>query len=115
MSRVPLISRAKEPASPAGPVDLARTNPLVPVAPMRGSTFVVKLRDPRTRSWGNEIEVVAASAPHAAEKVALGERLLEGPGERSNLRARVWKTPHGSAPDLAFYSAVADPSLALPL
>jgi hypothetical protein len=67
--------------------------------------FVVKLRDVRTRSWGNETEVVATTALEAAERVAAGEHLLEGPGERSRLRARVWKTPYGSVPEMLFYVA----------
>ncbi len=77
-----------------------RTSPLAPVR----STFVVKLRNLNTCSWENETEVVAATAREAAERAAGGEHLLEGPGERSNLRARVWKTPYGSAPDEPFYA-----------
>lgn len=75
----------------------------------RGATYLVKLRDPLTRSWGNEIEIVAASALDAAERVAGGERFVEGPGERANLRARVWKAPHGTSPDIPFYVPAATP------
>lgn len=67
-----------------------------------GSVFVVKLRNALTRSWGDQVEVVAASAHEAAERIA-GEPLLGGVGERSNLRARVWPTPFGSMPDIPFY------------
>jgi hypothetical protein len=86
-----------------------RTSPEGPGAAARGSTFVVKIRDPHTRSWGDQTEVVATSARDAAEQVAGGEHLLEGPGERANLRARVWKTPYGSVPDISFYATAAAP------
>ena len=66
------------------------------------SLFVVKLRDLRTRSWGDQEELDAGSAHAAAEAVA-GERLIAGPGERTNLRARVWPAPFGSQPDIPFY------------
>ena len=87
-----------------------RTSPEGPAAAARGSTFVVKLRDPHTRSWGDQTEVIAISARDAAEQVAGGEHLLEGPGVRANLRARVWKTPYGSVPDILFYAAATAPS-----
>ena len=105
MLRVPQIADTNKPVVSSDSTDLGGTSPRVLTAPARGSTFVVKLRDPLTRSWGNEHEVVAASAREAAEQVAGGEHLLEGPGERADLRARVWKTPYGSAPDLSFYTA----------
>ena len=80
--------------------------PGVPVVVMKdaeqGSTFVVKLRDTGTRMWGNQTEVVATSAQAAAEAVA-GEQLHAAVGERANLRARVWPTPFGAHPDVAFY------------
>ena len=91
----------------AGTARPARTSLPVPEAPVRGSTFVVKLRDFTTRSWGDQTEVTAVAAQEAAEQVAGGERLLEGPGERANLRARVWKTPYGSPPGLPFYAEAA--------
>jgi hypothetical protein len=65
-------------------------------------TFVVKLRNPTTRMWGNQIEVRAASAADAAEDVA-GEQLVESGGERADLRASVWATPFGSTPCRMFY------------
>lgn len=74
-----------------------------PATEAAARTFVVKLRDMRTRSWGDQTEVVAASALAAAEGLA-GEPLLAAPGERANLRARVWATPFGSQPDIAFYA-----------
>ena len=101
MLRVPQIAGTNKSVVSSGSTDLGRTSPR---APARGSTFVVKLRDSLTRSWGNEHEVVAASAREAAEQLAGGEHLLEGPGERADLRARVWKTPYGAAPDLSFYT-----------
>ncbi len=66
-------------------------------------TFIVKLRSIETRSWGNETEVTAASAKEAGEREA-GEPLREAVGERADLRARVWPTPHGSAPEIFFYA-----------
>lgn len=68
-----------------------------------GVTFVVKLRSPESRSWGDQIEVLAASPQAAAEGVA-GVPLHPAPGDRANLRARVWATPFGSQPDIAFYA-----------
>lgn len=65
-------------------------------------TFVVKLRNLQTRSWGDQTEVSASSAQDAAEQLA-GDRLVGGFGDRSDLRARVWATPFGSKPDTAFY------------
>ena len=103
MLRVPQTAGTNKPVVSSGSTNLARTSPRFLTALAR-STFVVKLRDPLTRSWGNEHEVVAASAREAAEQLAGGEHLLEGPGERADLRARVWKTPYGSAPDLSFYT-----------
>ena len=64
--------------------------------------FVVKLRDGATRSWGNETEVFAASAQDAAEIVA-AQPLSSGPGSREHLRARVWKLPYGTVPEVHFY------------
>lgn len=69
-----------------------------------GSAFAVKVRDLTTRSWGDQTEVLAKSAKAAAEDVT-GEALVEGPGERANLRARVWPIPFGSQPDIPFYAA----------
>ena len=106
MLRVPQIAGTGKPAASSRSADLVGTSPRVSTAPAPGSTFVVKLRNALTRSWGNEHEVIAASAREAAEQVAGGEHLLEGPGERSDLRARVWKTPYGSTPDLSFYTDV---------
>lgn len=71
--------------------------------PQRGTAFVVKLRDGGTRMWGNEVEVVAPSAQEAAELVS-GERLRGGTGDRASLRARVWKLPFGSVPDVHFFA-----------
>jgi hypothetical protein len=96
--------RAYKPFVSSGAPERVRTSPRSSGAPGQGDTFVVKLRDPQTRSWGNEHEVVAASAQDAAEQLAGGEHLVEGPGERADLRARVWKTPYGSASDLSFYT-----------
>ena len=107
----PPKSAGTRPAQSPGPVDSNETRSAVPDAPARRNTFIVKLRDIETRSWGNQTEIVAASARDAAEQATGGEQLLEGPGERANLRARVWETPFGSAPDLSFYTGnVAQPS-----
>ena len=103
MLRVPQIASINRPVVSSEPTELGGTSPRVS-AQARGSTFVVKLLDPLTRSWGNEHEVVAGSAQEAAEQLAAGEQLTEGPGERVNLRARVWKMPYGSTPDLSFYT-----------
>lgn len=65
-------------------------------------TFVVKLRNLQTRSWGDQTEVSASSAQDAAEQMA-GSPLVGGFGDRSDLRARVWAMPFGSKPDTAFY------------
>ena len=99
MLRVPQISGVDP-----GSTGVVRTTPGSFTASARGSTFVVRLRDRLTRSWGDEHEVVATSAREAAEQLAGGEHLSEGPGERADLRARVWKTPYGSTPDLSFYT-----------
>ena len=104
MLRVPQIAGTNKPVVSSGSTDLEGTSSRVLTAPACGSTFVVKLRDSLTRSWGNEHEVVAASARDAAEQLAGGEHLLEGPGQRSDLRARVWMTPYGSTPDISFYT-----------
>ena len=104
MFRVPQIAGAGTPSTSSGSTDVVGTSPRASTAPARGSTFVVKLRDALTRSWGNEREVIAASAREAAEQVAGGEHLLEGPGERADLRARVWMMPYGSTPYLSFYT-----------
>ncbi|MDB5590901.1 hypothetical protein [Enterovirga sp.] len=69
----------------------------------RGVAFIVKLRNPGTRSWGNQTEVLALTAKDAAEDVS-GERLIQGGVDRAQLRARVWAAPYGSAPDLMFYT-----------
>lgn len=103
MSVVPQVHLSNKPGSSLS-AELVGTSPQVSPAPVRLSTFIVKLRNSRTRSWGNETEVIAASAREAAEQLAGGERLLGAPGERANLRARVWKTPYGSFPDLWFYA-----------
>ena len=103
MLRVPQTFGANKTALPSGSTVLVGTSPPVSTAP-GVRTFVVKLRDTLTCSWGNEHEVIAASAREAAEQLAGGEHLLEGPGERADLRARVWKMPYGSAPDLSFYT-----------
>ncbi len=112
MFRAPLIGGRKHGTSSSDVAASARTSDRGPAATVAESTFIVKLRNPGTNSWGNETEVIAASPRQAAEQVAGGEHLLEGPGERSNLRARVWKAPHGSSPDLSFYSSAADPAAA---
>lgn len=65
-------------------------------------TFVVKLRNTTTRMWGDQIEVRAVSATDAAEEAA-GEHLVEGRGERADLRVSVWQTPFGSRPCRLFY------------
>src|SRR3954471_18219642 len=104
MLRVPRTAGTGTPTASSGSTDLVGTSPGASTAPARGSPFVVKLRDVLTRSWGNEHEVIAASAREAAEQVAGGEHLLEGPGQRADLRARVWMTPYGSTPDLSFYT-----------
>lgn len=75
----------------------------------RAMAFVVKLRDGGTRMWGNEVEVMASSPQDAAELVA-GERLLGGQGERANLRARVWTLPHGSVPEIHFFTDTTAPA-----
>ena len=67
--------------------------------------FIVQLRSYETRSWGNQAEVDAASATEAAEQAA-GEPLLQGEGERGNLRARVWEMPFRTRPEIMFYRAV---------
>lgn len=66
-------------------------------------TFIVKLRSLESRSWGNEMEISAETAKEAGERAA-GEPLREAVGVRADLRARVWPTPHGSAPDILFYA-----------
>ena len=81
-------------SSAPGPAPIVEASPLV--------TFVVKLRNLQTRSWGDQTEVSASSAQDAAEQLA-GDRLVGGFGDRSDLRARVWATPFGSKPDTAFY------------
>lgn len=77
-----------------------------PPPPPAGSdphpTFVVKLRSPDTRSWGNQVEVQAATASDAAEWLA-GERLIEGSGQRDDLRVSLWSTPFGSSAPRLFY------------
>lgn len=93
------------PAPPSGSADDPHGQAAAPSqAPASGPgrAFVVKLRAARTCSWGNETEIVAASALDAAQLVA-GEPLFGGRGERANLRARVWQTPYGSVPDQLFY------------
>ena len=82
---------------------LMNSGDYVPVGdPGTMSTFVVKLRNVTTCSWGDQVEMVAASAEAAAER-ASGELLLASEGVRSDLRVRVWPTPFGSKPDRAFY------------
>lgn len=101
---------------------MSRTNPSAqdgPVSPegeiveiddsKRSTPFVVKLRDCGTRMWGNQVEVLASSPRDAAEIVS-GERLRGGSGDRANLRARVWKLPFGSAPDIHFFADLAGAS-----
>lgn len=73
------------------------------------TTFMVKLRDPATRSWGDQTELDAPSAQEAAETVA-GVPLQAGPGVRAYLRARVWPAPFGSQPDIHFYVKAAGPA-----
>ena len=90
-----VIMSSSSSAAPGGPIGVTKDAE-------EGSTFVVKLRDIGTRMWGNQTEVVATSAQAAAEAVA-GEQLHAAVGERANLRARVWLTPFGAHPDVAFY------------
>ena len=59
MLRVRQIAGTNKPVVSSASTDLGGSSPRVLTAPARGSTFVVKLRDPRTRSWGNEYEVLA--------------------------------------------------------
>ena len=66
------------------------------------ATFIVKLRDRQTKSWGNEEEIEAESALTAAEHAA-GEALQQGGSDREALRARVWETPHNRSTGLHFY------------
>jgi hypothetical protein len=66
--------------------------------------FIVQLRNGETRTWGNQAEIGAVSAQKAAEQLA-GRGLRPGPGDRMNLRARVWPMPFGSRPDIPFYEA----------
>lgn len=73
------------------------------IPPDRASVFAVKVRSPRTKSWGDLTEVVAVSAKVAAEEL-VGSPLREGPGERADLRARVWATPFGTSPDIPFFT-----------
>lgn len=94
----PVLSTTSPEGESAGRDDAKRSIP-----------FVVKLRDCGTRMWGNQIEVLAASARDAAELVS-GERLRGGSGDRANLRARVWTLPFGSAPDVHFFADLATAS-----
>lgn len=71
--------------------------------PDRSSVFAVKVRSQRTRSWGDLTEVMAVSAKVAAEQL-VGSPLREGPGDRADLRARVWPTPFGTSPDIPFFT-----------
>lgn len=64
--------------------------------------FIVQLRNADAGSWGNQTEISAASPQEAAQQVA-GRGLHPGPGQRENLRARVWPTPFGSRTGIPFY------------
>ncbi len=65
-------------------------------------TFIVQLRCAEARSWGNQTEISAESPQEAAQQVA-GRSLQPGPGQREDLRARVWPTPFGSRTGIPFY------------
>jgi hypothetical protein len=67
------------------------------------TVFIVQLRNPVTRMWGNQAEVMAETAKEAAENLA-GCELREGAGDRADLRARVWTVPFGSRPEIPFYA-----------
>lgn len=93
--------------SEAAPLDAVQDNrPKLSIVPSVSlgemMTFVVKLRNPITRMWGDQVEVRAPSAADAAEEFA-GEHLVEGRGSRDDLRVTVWATPFGSRPSRLFY------------
>jgi hypothetical protein len=67
------------------------------------TVFIVQLRNPVTRMWGNQAEVTAETAKEAAESAA-GCTLRGGVGGRADLRARVWATPFGTQPEIPFYA-----------
>jgi hypothetical protein len=69
-------------------------------------TFIVQLRNAQARSWGNQTQISAGSPQDAAQQVA-GRGLQPGPGQRDDLRARVWPTPFGSRPGIPFYEVPA--------
>jgi hypothetical protein len=73
------------------------------------SVFIVQLRNPTTRMWGNQAEVMAESPKEAAESAA-GCPLREGTGGRADLRARVWAVPFGTQPEIPFYVCEATPA-----
>lgn len=65
-------------------------------------TYIVKLRNLTSRSWGNQEEVEAASPLEAAQK-ASNETLREGSGKREWLRAKVWALPFDTSSSMNFY------------
>jgi hypothetical protein len=66
------------------------------------SVFIVQLRNPATRMWGNQAEVTADTAQQAADSAA-GYSLHASGGTREELRARVWEVPFGSKAEMHFY------------
>jgi hypothetical protein len=69
------------------------------------TVFIVQLRNPATRMWGNQAEVTADSPQQAADSAA-GYPLHASGGTREDLRARVWELPFGSKPEMHFYDFV---------
>jgi hypothetical protein len=69
------------------------------------TVFIVQLRNPETKMWGNQAEVTADSAQQAADEAA-GCQLHAGGGSREDLRAKVWAVPFGSKPEMLFYDRV---------
>ena len=65
------------------------------------TVFIVQLRNPATRMWGNQAEVTSETARQAADDAA-GCQLRTGAGSREELRARVWAVPFGSKPEMLF-------------
>lgn len=66
------------------------------------TVFIVQLRNPATKMWGNQAEITAEN-PKAAAESAAGCTLREGAGGRADLRARVWPVPFGTQPEIPFY------------
>ena len=98
---------ANGPRDTSGPPPVSESEPFN--GPSGERSFVVKLRSIETKSWGNQVEILAASAQAAAEQVA-GETLVQGLNDRASLRARVWATPFGSQPEVLFYSDGSNPA-----